>query len=117
MRITWRAFGLSLILAGCAPGAMTPKNIDAPLVQGPPITDIDTPFDEALSCLDGRIQSQITFAVGQVVDHTGKETFADGGTGKFVSQGAGDMVQSALFRAGVTLVNRRDPNVAFAESN
>lgn len=117
MRITWRAFGLGLILAGCAPGAMTPKNIDAPLVQGPPITDIDTPFDEALSCLDGRVQSQITFAVGQVVDHTGKETFADGGTGKFVSQGAGDMVQSALFRAGVTLVNRRDPNVAIAESN
>jgi len=117
MRITWRALGLGLILAGCTPGAMTPKNIDAPLVQGPPITDIDTPFDEALSCLDGRIQSQITFAVGQVVDHTGKETFADGGTGKFVSQGAGDMVQSALFRAGVTLINRRDPNVAIAESN
>ena len=117
VRVDILLLGIGLVLAGCAPGALTPKNVDAPLVKGPPITDIDTPFDEALSCLDGRIQSQITFAVGQVVDNTGKEQFADGGTGKFVSQGAGDMVQSALFRAGVTLINRRDPNVAIVESN
>ena len=117
VRLFCAVMGLGMILAGCAPGAVTPKTMNATLVKGPPITDIDTPFDEALSCLNGRIQSQITFAVGQVVDNTGKEQFADGGTGKFVSQGAGDMVQSALFRAGVTLINRRDPNVAIVESN
>jgi curli biogenesis system outer membrane secretion channel CsgG len=52
-----------------------------------------------------------------VLDSTGKETFAEGGTGKFISQGGGEMIQSALFRAGVTVVNRRDPNIVLSETN
>lgn len=75
-----------------------------------------TPFDDALSCLQGKIQPGITFAVGQIIDATGKESFAEGGTGKFVTQGAGEMVQSSLFRAGVTVVNRRDPNIPVVET-
>ena len=106
-------------LAGCSimpPGAMVSRDQNADLVQGPPIEDVVTPFDEALSCLQGKIQPGITFGVGQIVDATGKETYADGGTGKFVTQGAGEMVQSALFRAGVTVVNRRDPNIMVVET-
>lgn len=75
-----------------------------------------TAFDDALSCLQGKIQPGITFAVGQIIDATGKETYAEGGTGKFVTQGAGEMVQSSLFRAGVTVVNRRDPNIPVVET-
>ncbi|MGO4910580.1 CsgG/HfaB family protein [Pseudorhodobacter sp. W20_MBD10_FR17] len=91
------------------------QNIELP--KGPPIEDLVTPFDTALSCMQGKLEPSISFAVGQVVDATGKETYADGGSGKFVTQGAGEMVQSALFRAGVTVVNRRDPNIAIVEQN
>ena len=36
-------------------------------------------------------------------------------SGKFVTQGAGDIVQSALFQAGTTVVNRRDPRIMETE--
>lgn len=106
-------------LAGCnfAPGAFDAPTQNAALLQGPPIEDVVTSFDKALTCLRGKIQPGIIFAVGQVVDATGKETYADGGSGKFVTQGAGEMVQSALFRAGVSVVNRRDPNISITEAN
>lgn len=106
-------------LSGCSilpPGVFSSPDENAELVQGPPIEDVVTPFDEALSCLRGKIQPGVTFAVGQIVDSTGKESYADGGAGKFVTQGAGEMVQSALFRAGVTVVNRRDPNIPVVET-
>jgi len=96
---------------------MTPAKADAALVQGPPVRTIVTPFDAALECFNGRIGKDLAFSVGNVTDSTGKEQYADGGSGKFVTQGAGDMIQSALFRAGLTVVNRRDPNIALAESN
>ncbi|WP_123644032.1 CsgG/HfaB family protein [Histidinibacterium lentulum] len=106
-------------LGGCStmpPGVFTSPTDNVPLLDGPPIEDVVTPFDEALACLQGKIQPGITFAVGQIVDATGKESYAEGGTGKFVTQGAGEMVQSALFRAGVTVVNRRDPNIPVVET-
>lgn len=99
------------------PGTFTRPTQNAPLVQGPPIEDVVSSFDDALSCLRGRIPTGIVFAVGQVVDATGKETYSDGGTGKFVTQGAGEMVQSALFRAGVSVVNRRDWQISATEAN
>jgi curli biogenesis system outer membrane secretion channel CsgG len=49
--------------------------------------------------------------VGAVTDATGKEQVTDGGAGKFITQGAGDIVQSALFKAGASVVNRRDPRI------
>ena len=70
-----------------------------------------TPVDKALTCLDGKIKKQVSFSVGAIVDLTGKEQFTDGGSGKFVTQGAGDIVQSALYRAGTNIVNRRDPRI------
>lgn len=108
----------ALALTGCAqyPGATEKPWERANLVQGPPIEDIVTAFDSALGCLRGKIKRNVVFAVGQVTDNTGKETYADGGSGKLVTQGAGDMVQSALFRAGVTVVNRSNANVSVIEA-
>lgn len=105
-------------ISGCAwaPGIALAKR-DAALVQGPPISDIVTPFDYALHCLRGKIQPAITFSVGAIVDLTGKEQLTDGGAGKFITQGAGDIVQSALFKAGATVLNRRDPRVMEMEVN
>ncbi len=104
-------------VGGCAfaPGMNVPSE-NATLAEGPPITDIITPFDAALTCLKGRVQPEITFAVGAILDSTGKEQFTEGGAGKFVTQGAGEIVQSALFRAGVTVLNRRDPRVITTEA-
>lgn len=102
--------------SGCAGvmGVAAPHE-DAPLVQGPPVRDVVTPFDEALRCLRGRINNDITFAVGAVLDQTGREQLTEGGAGKFVTQGAGDIIQSALFTAGTAVVNRRDPRVIVTE--
>lgn len=93
-------------------GMSVPRNVNETLVKGPAVVDVVTPFDRALSCLDGRInKDMLRFSVGAIVDATGKEQVTDGGSGKFVTQGAGDIVQSALFLAGATVVNRRDPRV------
>jgi hypothetical protein len=99
------------VLGGCA--AM---GSDVELVDGPPITDITTRFDEALYCLQGRVNSSLTFAVGGIPDQTGREQNSVEGAGRFVTQGAGDIVQSALFNAGVTVINRRDMGSAAMEA-
>ncbi len=106
------AFGL----AGCTGFlGIAPPSQNAELVQGPAIEDVVTPFDEALMCLSPHIAKNLAFAVGAVLDNTGRETYTDGGTGKFVTQGAGDMVQSALFRAGAQIVNRRNMDIPINE--
>lgn len=116
-------FSLVLVLlmglSACARGhgATASETTDEPMVKGPPMEDIVTDFDHALMCLKGKVPAAVAFGVGAIADTTGKEQYADSGTGKIVSQGAGDMVQSALFRAGVTVVNRRDPNILLAENN
>lgn len=113
-RNAWRAAaaGVALLgLAGCAfPGS------NAPLPEGPAIVDVVTPFDEALMCLNGRIDRRLSFAVGGIPDLTGREHNNGDGAGRFVTQGAGDMVQSALFTTGVTLINRRDMGASVMES-
>src|SRR5690606_30626924 len=75
-----------------------------------------TPFDMALSCLKGQLRSDVSFSVGAILDQTGKDVVTNGGSGKMVTQGAGDMVQSALFQAGVSLMNRRDPRIIESEA-
>ncbi len=113
------AIGVSL--CGCAkiiaPATFEKPQENARLVSGPPMERIATPFDKALACVKGKISPDISFSVGAIADNTGKEQYADGGSGKYISQGAGDMVQSALFSAGLSVVNRRDPNIVLAESN
>lgn len=106
---------VTLALAGCASVSVAPSDQSVEMVKGPVIVDIETEFDRALICLAGRTSPNATFSVGAIVDSTGKEQFTEGGTGKFITQGAGEIVQSALFSAGVTLLNRRDPRVLEAE--
>lgn len=118
------AFSIAALLAlslvnGCSAVdgfGFTATSKNMPIPKGPPIQDVVTPFDEALACIRGKIDPSISFAVGQVIDATGKETYSEGGSGKMLSQGAGEMVQTALFRAGVTVVNRRDPNIPVVET-
>ncbi|WP_216934600.1 CsgG/HfaB family protein [Acinetobacter sp. BY484] len=105
----------SSLLTGCT-GLATSNKKPVKLVQGPPITDIFTPFDMALSCLKGQLRSDVSFSVGAILDQTGKDVVTNGGSGKMVTQGAGDMVQSALFQAGVSLMNRRDPRIIESEA-
>lgn len=106
---------LLVLLSGCSNmrvGMAVSTTANEPLLKGPAVMDVYTPFDQALACLDGRINKEtLRFSVGAIVDATGKEQVTDGGSGKFVTQGAGDIVQSALFLAGATVVNRRDPRV------
>ena len=102
-------------LTGCTGMALSNKE-PVSLVQGPPITDIFTPFDMALSCLKGQLRNDVSFSVGAILDQTGKDVVTNGGSGKMVTQGAGDMVQSALFQAGVNLLNRRDPRIIESEA-
>ncbi|KGH45719.1 MULTISPECIES: CsgG/HfaB family protein [Acinetobacter] len=105
----------SSFLTGCT--GLAPSNKKpVSLVQGPPITDIFTPFDMALSCLKGQLRSDVSFSVGAILDQTGKDVVTNGGSGKMVTQAAGDMVQSALFQAGVSLMNRRDPRIIESEA-
>jgi len=119
-RISFLSLAIAAVLAtGCTTigSASIPEQDNEPMVKGPAISEIVSPFDRALSCLDGRVdRKNLRFSVGSIVDATGKEQLSDGGAGKFVTQGAGDIVQSALFRAGVVVVNRRDPRVAEAEA-
>ena len=97
------ALVLSQVVTGCTGLALSNKK-PVTLVQGPPITDIFTPFDMALSCLKGQLRNDVNFSVGAILDQTGKDVVTNGGSGKMVTQGAGDMVQSALFQAGVSLL-------------
>lgn len=107
---------VSLLLTLTACTAATDFKNPADTPPATPVVDIRTPFDEALECLQPHINRNVTFAVGNINDHTGRESYADGGTGKFVTQGASEMVQSALFRAGTTLVNRRDIAIPLEEA-
>ena len=104
-----------MFISGCST-AMAPANKNLNMKNGPPIEDIVTNFDKSLSCLSGRVNPALAFSVGAILDHTGKEQFTDGGSVKFVTQGAGDIVQSALFKAGVTVINRRDPRIIETEA-
>lgn len=101
------------LLSACA--AVAPPGQNVALLEGPPIRDMVTSFDRALICMKGKVAPQHRFSVGAVLDLTGKEQITEGGSGKFITQGAGDIVQSALFTAGLTVLNRRDPRVIEAE--
>ena len=115
-RIVLGASFLALASCGVLGPAITPASRNVVLPEGPPVEEIVTNFDESLHCLRSYLPEQVTFAVGQVVDATGRESYADGGTGRFVSQGAAEMVQSAMFRAGASVVNRRDPAIMVTET-
>ena len=106
------AFSLLILGSGCA--ATTPHKVDMELTEGPkPVSQITTPYDALLSCLSSTyLGKKASIGVGNVSDQTGKFSISDSGNGKFVTQGAGDIVQSALLQSRVVrVVNRRDPRI------
>lgn len=58
----------------------------------------------------------ITFAVGAVLDQTGRQSMGDQGMGAYFTQGGGEMIQSALLRAGATVINRRNMDIPVSEA-
>lgn len=113
---------IAIMASACG---VAPRGTDVQLASGPEVTtarsvsSIVTPYDEALACV-GRIvpsDQRFTLAAGDITDGTGKETYSDGGNGKYVLQTAGDIVQAALVDSGAAVVvNRRDPGVMILES-
>jgi len=96
--------------------SVAPREENVPTPPGPPIvSNLVTPFDQALQCLAETtprdVRRKMIFGVGEIADLTGKEQMTDGGSGKFVSQGLGDVLQTALVQAGALVVNRRDMRV------
>ena len=74
VRLTAISLACVVTLTGCASSASyVPLSEDVPPVEGPPVTDVVTPFDRAISCLDGQIHQGLTFSVGAILDATGKE--------------------------------------------
>lgn len=114
-RVRSLLIALTVALGGCA-NAVGPMDRPAPLVAGPPVQDVVTPYDRAVACLGGLTRTPVTISVGEIADSTGKDAISDGGQGKFITQGAGDIVQTALVKSGaVRVVNRRDPRVLITE--
>ena len=111
------AFGLLVLGSGCA--ATTPYSQNMKLTEGPkPVTQITTPYDSLLSCLSSSyLGKKASIGVGAISDETGKFSITNNGNGKFVTQAAGDIVQSALLQSHVArVVNRRDPRVMKLEA-
>ena len=119
---------VTFLLGGCAATASTSKNMK--LVTGPlasssrSVMTVQTPYDRLLGCMSASAQTANILnvgdlpvvGVGSISDQTGKATHSDGGNGAYITQGAGDIVQSALMEANVTrVVNRRDPRVMSLE--
>ena len=112
------AFALLVLGTGCA--ATTPFEQDMALTHGPKaVTQINTPYDSLLACLSDTYKGkQARIGVGAVSDETGKFSISDTGNGKFVTQAAGDIVQSALLQSRLAkVVNRRDPRVMKLEAS
>jgi curli biogenesis system outer membrane secretion channel CsgG len=111
------AFSILTLGSGCA--ATTPYKEDMKLTEGPkPVYQITTPYDSLLSCLSSTyLGKKARIGVGAISDETGKFSISDSGNGKFVTQAAGDIVQSALLQSKVVrVVNRRDPRVMKLEA-
>jgi len=110
---------LSILVLGSGCAATTPYKENMKLTEGPmPVSQIKTPYDSLLSCLSSTyLGKKASIGVGAVSDETGKFSISDTGNGKFVTQAAGDIVQSALLQTKVVrVVNRRDPRVMKLEA-
>ncbi len=102
-----------LLSAGCV--ATSSKNIA--LEQGPPVQTVTTPYQSLMNCIADQHVMRGAWAVGDIVDATGKISTDREGTGRFVYQGAGDKMQTMLLHAGAEKVmNRRDPRPVILEA-
>ena len=110
---------ISLLVLGSGCAATTPFKENMKLTEGPmPVSQILTPYDSLLSCLSSTyLGKKASIGVGAVSDETGKFSISNTGNGKYVTQAAGDIVQSALLQSKVVrVVNRRDPRVMKLEA-
>lgn len=103
---------LPLLLSGC----IAASNENIALTGGPPVQTLVTPYDRLIGCVANHHGMGGVWAVGEIVDATGKFSAEYAGTGKFVTQGAGDMMQTTLVQAEAhEIVNRRDPRPVITE--
>ena len=104
------ALAAALSLEGCiSPYANDVGRYTDP-IGGAPVTSNETPYSAALRCMSGFTRGRpIKFAVGQIIDYTGK-TESDG-SGRKVSAGAALMAMTALAKAGVPMVERFDTSI------
>jgi curli production assembly/transport component CsgG/holdfast attachment protein HfaB len=116
-RLTALAFGLlvSTSLTSCAGFAPGDTTGVKPLVVYP-VTSNDTPYSQCLRKLQTVPASNLpVFAVGEVADKTGQVQYYDK-AGNNLTQGAAEMVMSALYKTGKAhLVERYDLRIPLAE--
>ncbi len=116
-RSAWFAAAL---VGGTALGACSPatnSTQQASPLQGPPVTDNHTPYTVCLAALAANpAQNRPTVAVGLIADKTGKRAYDSLNDSTELTQGASEMMISALFKTKqVNLAERLDPRVALAE--
>jgi len=116
-RLTAAAIGLLVSTsltscAGLAPGDATGVK---PLMVYP-VTSNDTPYSQCLRNLKSVAASNLpVFAVGEIADKTGQVSYYDK-AGNNLTQGAAEMVMSALYKTGKAhLVERYDLRIPLAE--
>lgn len=100
---------LSLTGAVLALTACTATTSPGPIIKGPPVFGVGTPYTEALACLGREVAGKPKFfvGVGNVTDRSGK--FSINGDGYHVSQGPDLMVITALSKSGAVIpVERLD---------
>lgn len=108
------AVGGVLFLGACTGLAHYPRDGVEPLFSFP-VTDNQTPYSQCLAALsDVEGDNLPVVAVGEVADKTGQINYDE--NGHALSQGATEMVMSALFKSGkVRLAERFDLRVASIE--
>ncbi|GAB1477724.1 holdfast anchoring protein HfaB [Paracoccaceae bacterium] len=105
----------SLALGGCS-SAFDVTQQTEPLV-GPPVTDNVTPYSVCLTTLEKRpVNARPTFAIGQIIDKTGKSAYDEINNSTELTQGVSEMLISAFFKTGqVNLTERLDARIPLAE--
>ncbi|MDF2366455.1 CsgG/HfaB family protein [Sneathiella sp.] len=103
---------LPVFLTGCI--ATSSENVALP--SGPPVQTLRTPYDTLVACVAEKSKLRGVWAVGEITDATGKFSAEFSGTGRYVTQGAGDMMLTTLVQAKAeSIVNRRDPRPIITE--
>ena len=111
MRFLLYAVASALLVSGCA---VTPPLGEEPakLLAGPIPVKTATPITGALKCLSrhGHPNQDIRLAVGEIPDRTGRFNYQD--IGAYMTQGASQMMISALALTGIPQVNRSTTSIA-----
>ncbi len=103
----------TLMLGGCATGPYPAKGVDPTFSF--PVTDNQTPYSTCLGSLSQLPGNNLPiFAVGEIADKTGQINYDE--NGHALTQGATEMVISALYKTGkARMVERFDLRIPLAE--